>query len=72
MGVSQSKKMDELIAAVQNMSVEVSMPNVSKQSSPLKLSKPVKYLLIAFVAWVLLFFLGSVIFDIKYFSIVWF
>lgn len=56
MGVSQSKKMDELIAAVQNMSVEVSMPNVSKQSSPLKLSKPVKYLLIAFVG------LGTIVF----------
>ena len=56
MGVSQRQKMDELIAAVQNMSVEVTMPHAAKQTSPMKISRPVKYLLITFVG------LGTIVF----------
>lgn len=56
MGVSQRQKMDELINAVQNMSVEVTMPHTAKQTSPMKISRPVKYLLIAFVG------LGTIVF----------
>lgn len=55
-GVSQRQKMDELIAAVQNMSVEVTMPHAAKQTSPMKISRPVKYLLITFVG------LGTIVF----------
>lgn len=54
MGVSQ--KMDELINAVQNMSVEVTMPHAAKQTSPMRISRPIKYLLIAFVG------LGTIVF----------
>ena len=56
MGVSQRQKMDELIAAVQNMSVEVTMPHAAKQTSPMRISRPIKYLLIAFVG------LGTIVF----------
>lgn len=56
MGVSQRQKMDELIAAVQNMSVEVTMPHAAKQTSSMKISRPVKYLLITFVG------LGTIVF----------
>ena len=56
MGVSQRQKMDELIAAVQNMSVEVTMPHAAKQTSPMRISRPIKYLLIAFAG------LGTIVF----------
>ena len=49
MNANQNKKMDELIAAVQNISVEVSIPNVSKPMFSLKILKRNKY----FVCWLI-------------------
>ena len=57
MNANQSKKMDELIVAIQNMSVEVSMPETSAKTSLLKLPKLVKYMLMAFVGLGIIVFL---------------
>lgn len=57
MGDNQSKKMDELIAAIQNMSVEVSMPDASTKTPSFKLPKPIKYMLMAFVGLGIIVFL---------------
>ena len=48
MAISQNRKMDDLIVAVENMSVEVKMPSVG--FSPMQIPKPIKYLLVAFVS----------------------
>lgn len=61
MSVAQSKKMDELIAAVQNMSVEVSVPNSSVSTSLLKVPKLVKYMLMVFIGLGIIVFLGQLL-----------
>ena len=47
MAASQNRKMDDLITAVENMSVEVKIPSTG--ISGIKISKPIKWLLIGFV-----------------------
>lgn len=56
MKANQSKQLDELISAVQNISIEASIPKPPKQSFPWEISKPVKCLLISFIG------LGSIVF----------
>ena len=62
MAADQNKKLDSLISAVENMSVEVSMPNTLKQTSSLKISKPVEYMLFLFMG------LGIVVFFVMLLS----
>lgn len=62
MAADQNKKLDSLIFAVENMSVEVSMPNTLKQTSSLKISKPVEYMLFLFMG------LGIVVFFVMLLS----
>ena len=50
MAANQNRKMDDLITAVENMSVEVKIPSTG--ISGIKISKPIKWLLIVFVALV--------------------
>ena len=63
MSTNQSKKMDELITAVQNMSVEVSMPNMpSVQPYLSKDSKFIKkYVLAVFIALICAIFCAFII-----------
>ena len=61
MSANQSKKMDELIIAVQNISMEVSMPNFSTPTSLLKIPKLVKYMLIVFIGLGIIVFLGQLL-----------
>ena len=56
MKANQNKQLDELISAVQNISVEASIPKPPKQSFPWEISKPVKYLIISFIG------LGTIVF----------
>lgn len=62
MAADQNEKLDSLISAVENMSVEVSMPNTLKQTSSLKISKPVEYMLFLFMG------LGIVVFFVMLLS----
>ena len=64
MEVSQNRKMDELISSIQNISVEVAMPESLKQISPLKVSRPIKYLLIVFVG------LGTIVLFLNLVSLI--
>lgn len=49
MAANQDKKMDNLINAVENISIEVKMPDASRGFPAIKLSRPVKWLLLVFV-----------------------
>ena len=64
-GSEQSKKMDELINAVENMSMAASIPNPSKYIFPIKLSLPIKIMLILFVV------LGTIVFFFMFVYFLW-
>ena len=58
MGINQNDKIDELITAVQNMSIEVSIPDTSAKNLFPKVSKLVRYGLMAFIGLGIVAFLA--------------
>lgn len=64
-GDGQSKKMDELINAIGNISIAVSVPDSSKNISHIKLPLPIKILLILFVG------LGTIVFFFMFVYFLW-
>ena len=58
MGTNQNNKIDELIAVVQNMSIEVSVPDASAKMPFLRVSKLVRYVLMAFIGLGIVAFLA--------------